>query len=197
MSRTSSTLAPAGTRVTAREDARQGPVTRAALRQLYAKGTVHGQTLVWAEPMLEPQPFDSVRELRWMVASRGALCQGRVLDGIRFICFDFNRIHATTSLFGTFSPFLQGPSRAFPQQSGPCACCRRSPTCNGPSTPRGRSCSRCHAPIATSARLPACRMLRRYVGHAIHVFHLYRMYDMVYKQPARAIVLIMTYRNLS
>jgi DnaJ family protein C protein 13 len=50
---------------------RRGPVSKAEIRQLYARAEVTLATPFWVEGMAEPAPLRAVRELRWWVA-RGA-----------------------------------------------------------------------------------------------------------------------------
>ena len=51
------------------ESGRAGPMSKDALRQLYARGVVRGDTWVWAGGMAAPQQLSQLRELRWMLSS--------------------------------------------------------------------------------------------------------------------------------
>lgn len=47
-----------------------GPVSKAELKQAFARGQVGVGTPFWAAAMAEPLPLASVRELRWLVSHR-------------------------------------------------------------------------------------------------------------------------------
>lgn len=45
-----------------------GPISKAELKQAFARGQVGSVTPCWAAGMAEPQPLASIRELRWLVS---------------------------------------------------------------------------------------------------------------------------------
>ena len=47
-----------------------GPVSKAELKQAFARGQAGVGTPFWAAGMAEPQPLASIRELRWLVFHR-------------------------------------------------------------------------------------------------------------------------------
>lgn len=47
---------------------RQGPISKAELKQAVARGQMSLQTPFWAAGMAQPQPLGSLRELRWLVS---------------------------------------------------------------------------------------------------------------------------------
>ena len=47
-----------------------GPVSKAELKQAFARGQVGLGTPFWAAGMAEPLPLASIRELRWLVSHR-------------------------------------------------------------------------------------------------------------------------------
>ncbi len=51
-------------------EGQQGPITKAELKQAFARGQVGLSTPFWAAGMPEPQPMASIRELRWLVSHR-------------------------------------------------------------------------------------------------------------------------------
>ncbi len=53
-----------------REEGQEGPITKAELKQAFARGQVGLSTPFWAAGMPEPKPLASIRELRWLVSHR-------------------------------------------------------------------------------------------------------------------------------
>ena len=51
-------------------EGQEGPITKAELKQAFARGQVGLSTPFWAPGMPEPQPLASIRELRWLVSHR-------------------------------------------------------------------------------------------------------------------------------
>ncbi len=45
-------------------------MSKAELKQAFARGQVGVRTPFWAAGMPEPQPLASIRELRWLVSTR-------------------------------------------------------------------------------------------------------------------------------
>ncbi|KAL0040215.1 hypothetical protein WJX77_000548 [Trebouxia sp. C0004] len=52
------------------EEGQEGPITKAELKQAFARGQVGLSTPFWAAGMPEPKPLASIRELRWLVSQR-------------------------------------------------------------------------------------------------------------------------------
>ncbi|KAK9868448.1 hypothetical protein WJX84_004951 [Apatococcus fuscideae] len=55
------------------EDPRHGPLTKHEVKRLLSLGKLTMQTRFWAQGMLDAQPMEAIRELRWDVSGRGAL----------------------------------------------------------------------------------------------------------------------------
>lgn len=56
---------------------RQGPISKAELKQAFARGQVGLHTPLWAAGMGPPQTLGSLRELRWLVShgsGEGSAC---------------------------------------------------------------------------------------------------------------------------
>ncbi len=51
-------------------EGQEGPITKAELKQAFARGQVGLSTPFWAPGMPEPKPMASIRELRWLVSHR-------------------------------------------------------------------------------------------------------------------------------
>ena len=51
-------------------EGQEGPITKAELKQAFARGQVGLSTPFWAAGMPEPKPMASIRELRWLVSHR-------------------------------------------------------------------------------------------------------------------------------
>ena len=52
------------------EEAQEGPISKAELKQAFARGQLGLGTLFWAAGMTEAEPLASIRELRWLVSQR-------------------------------------------------------------------------------------------------------------------------------
>ncbi|KAL0042756.1 hypothetical protein WJX79_009797 [Trebouxia sp. C0005] len=52
------------------EEGQEGPITKAELKQAFARGQVGLSTPFWAAGMPEPKTLASIRELRWLVSHR-------------------------------------------------------------------------------------------------------------------------------
>ena len=51
-------------------EGQEGPLSKAELKQAFARGQVGLGTPFWAAGMAEPQPLAAIRELRWLVSHR-------------------------------------------------------------------------------------------------------------------------------
>ncbi len=51
-------------------EGQEGPITKAELKQAFARGQVGLSTPFWAAGMPEPKPLAAIRELRWLVSHR-------------------------------------------------------------------------------------------------------------------------------
>lgn len=51
-------------------EGQEGPITKAELKQAFARGQVGLSTPFWAAGMPEPKTLASIRELRWLVSHR-------------------------------------------------------------------------------------------------------------------------------
>ena len=51
-------------------DGREGPVSKAELKQAFARGQISSATPMWAAGMAEPQALVATRELRWLTSRR-------------------------------------------------------------------------------------------------------------------------------
>ena len=56
--------------LTCHAEGRVGPISKAELKQAFARGQAGVGTPFWAAGMAEPQPLASIRELRWLVSHR-------------------------------------------------------------------------------------------------------------------------------
>lgn len=54
-------------------DPRHGPLTKHEVKRLLSLGKLTMQTRFWAQGMLDAQPMEAIRELRWDVSGRGEL----------------------------------------------------------------------------------------------------------------------------